>query len=103
MWCVPTVSEEVVKLATPADVLPVPTAVPSSANVTSSPFGIVPKIDVTVAVKVTGCPTMEGDPDVVTTVFVPPLISSVSMGDVLPALFPSPEYTAVIEWVPTME
>jgi hypothetical protein len=61
----------------------------------------VPWLGVTVAVKVTGFPTNEGDPEVTNTVFVgtPLLTCSTSAEDTLPALFVSPEYVAVIVWV----
>jgi hypothetical protein len=53
-------------------------------------------------VNVTGCPTNEGDPDVVNIVVDPKplLICSTSAEDTLPVLFVSPEYVAVIECVP---
>jgi hypothetical protein len=96
------VSEDVVNVATPLVVVPVPIAVVPSKKVTGSPSGIVPWFGVTVAVKVTGCPTNEGDPDVVNTVFegTPLLICSTSIEDTLPVLFVSPEYVDVIVWVP---
>jgi hypothetical protein len=62
--------------------------------VTISPSGIVPFVDVTVAVNVTGCPPDEGDPDVVSTVSEgkpPLLIRSINIADTLPILFISPE------------
>src|SRR5260370_25941861 len=95
---------DVVNVATPLVVVPVPIAVVPSKKVTSSPSGIVPWFGVTVAVKVTGCPTNEGDPDVVNTVFdgTPLLICSTSAEDTLPVLFVSPEYVAVIVWVAGM-
>src|SRR5260370_15261072 len=96
---------DVVNVATPLVVVPVPIAVIPSKKVTSSPSGIVPWLDVTVDVNVTGCPTNEGDPDVVNTVFdaKPLLICSTSVEDMLPVVFVSPEYVAVIVWVPGAE
>jgi len=68
MVCVFALSEEVVNVATPLTVEPVPIAVVPSKNVTSSPSGIAPWLDDTVALNVTDCPTNEGEPDVVNTV-----------------------------------
>jgi hypothetical protein len=101
MVCVFNVSEDVVNVATPLVVIPVPIAVVPSKKVTSSPSGIVPWLGITVAVKVTGFPTNEGDPEVINTVLVgtPLLTCSTSAEDTLPILFVSPEYVAVIVWV----
>lgn len=58
MEWVPPVSEEVVKEAFPLESIPVPiTAVPD-LNVTVPPGVLTP--EVTVAVKVTGCPWVDG-------------------------------------------
>ena len=56
MVCVFADSEEVVRVATPPEVAPVPITVVLSRNVTSSPSGIGPYFGfaVTVAVNVTG-------------------------------------------------
>jgi hypothetical protein len=70
MVCFFATSDEVVKVATPEAVVPVPIAVAPSYNLTVSPSGIGPPVDVTVAVNVTACPTKEGEPDVVTLVVV---------------------------------
>jgi hypothetical protein len=59
-----------------------------------------------VAVNVTGCPTNDGDPDVVTIVVVATgsvLIYSFNVEEVLPALCRSPEYLAVIRRVDSFE
>jgi hypothetical protein len=89
MVCFFAVREEVVNVATPLAVVPVPIAVGPSKNVTSSPFATLPKVDVTVAVNVTGCPRCEGDPEVVTCVTDPTgrtLMYSFRIDEVLPAL-----------------
>jgi hypothetical protein len=56
-----------------------------------------PKLDVTVAVRVTDCPTKVGDPDVISAVDVVYSMYCIRADDVLPWLFASPEYLAVIE------
>ena len=53
---VPTLSVEVVKLAEPPLNVPVPRTVVPFLNVTVSPSGGAPALDVTTAVKVTACP-----------------------------------------------
>ena len=105
MVCVFIVRDEVTKVARPLTVAPVPIGDAPSENVTISPSGIAPWLDVTAAVNVTDCPTSEGDPDVVNTVSDgnPLLICCRSGEDVLPELLPSPEYAAVMEWVPVAE
>jgi hypothetical protein len=53
--------------------------------------------------KVTDCPTCEGDPDVVKVVIVGARPTySVNVADVLLSLAVSPEYTALIMWVPVL-
>jgi hypothetical protein len=53
---VPTLSAEVAKLAEPPLNVPVPSTAVPFFNVTVSPSGGAPMVDVTVAVKVTACP-----------------------------------------------
>jgi len=63
-----------VKVAVPPVSVPVPKTVVPILNVTLSPSGILPAVDVTLAVKVTDCPTVEGfkleDKVLVVTFFV---------------------------------
>src|SRR5580765_2125584 len=92
---------EVVNTAISPDSGADPSRVLPSWNVTISPSGILPKREVTAAVKVTGWPTCEGDCDVVTRVIVPYRIISVSGADVLLPFLLSPEYVAVMVCVPT--
>ena len=71
MLCWPTASVEVVKVACPPLVVPVPRGVAPSLNVTISPLGMAaPLLLVTVAVKVTGCPPNDGFTDEVRVVVV---------------------------------
>jgi hypothetical protein len=68
------------------------------------PLGVpVPGADtVTVAVKVTDCPNVDGLTDETTAVEVPALFTVwVNTGDVLPLKLALPEYCAVIECAPT--
>lgn len=71
MLCEPALSEEVVKVACPEALsVPVPSVVAPSLNVTV-PLGVPPPLaGVTVAVKITACPTVLGfgDDDSVVTV-----------------------------------
>jgi hypothetical protein len=90
--CVFFVKEDVVNIATLLAVVPVPISVLPSKNVTSSPFGTVLYVHATVAVNVTGCPTWEGDPDVVNVVVVGARpMYSISVAEVLVSLEVSPE------------
>src|SRR5271155_5215169 len=68
MVCFFATRDEVVKVATPPLVWPVPISVVPSSNVTTSSSGIAPSVDVTVAVNVTDCPTKDGVPDVASLV-----------------------------------
>src|SRR6266850_2101547 len=70
MVCVPAFSDDVVKVAAPCDVVPVPICLVPSKNVTVTPSAIGPRVDVMVAVKVTGELNCEGLPEVVTVVLV---------------------------------
>jgi hypothetical protein len=60
MECEPAVSDEVVRLALPAESVLVPKVAAPSLNVTASLSGGGPLLELTVAVKVTACPTGEG-------------------------------------------
>src|SRR5580700_8324796 len=100
MECVPMVSAEVVSEVVPevsATGLP-RLAMPSMNWI--APVGLVP---VTVAVKVTDCPTMIGSTEATSVVAVGALVemNSESAGEVLGELRASPLYAAVIECVPT--
>ena len=57
---VPTGNVEVVKVAMPPLKAPVPSTVVPSLNVTVSPSGGEPSLEVTTAVKVTACPYVDG-------------------------------------------
>jgi len=61
-------SDEVVNFACPPEVDAVPIMVLKSKKVIDSPSGTKFPWLIGVAVKVTGCPTKEGDPDVVTSI-----------------------------------
>jgi predicted small secreted protein len=69
MVCEPSASDEVVNVATPAASMAVPRAVAPSLNVTV-PMGV-PALLVTVALKVTACPTLLGLTEDVSVVVVP--------------------------------
>ena len=60
----------------------------------------VPAVAVTLAVKVTRCPLMEGFSDEVSVVVVVAFTVCVTDDDVLVKNFVSPLYTAVIVWFP---
>src|SRR5579863_494583 len=100
MLCLPAVRAEVDRLA----MLPVsgtlPRTVVPDLNVTV-PVGLPLVVTVTAAVNVTSCPTVEGfrlDASVVLLGYL--LTTCFSAGDVLPVLFTSPRYFAVMEWLP---
>ena len=57
---VPTFSAEVIKLAEPSLNVPVPSIVSPFINVTVSPFGGAPALEVNTALKVTACPYVDG-------------------------------------------
>jgi hypothetical protein len=56
----PATSVLAVMVAVPLERVPVPSTVVPFLNVTVSPSGMLPEVEVTVAVKVTACPTVEG-------------------------------------------
>jgi hypothetical protein len=76
---VPTARDEVVKVATPDEVLPVPISVVPSRNVTVSPFGMLPELARTVAVKVTAVPKAACELEDLRDVLVGSLESTVSL------------------------
>jgi hypothetical protein len=87
----PPVSDDVVNVALPPDKLPVPSVAPPFLNVTTSPSGGAPELELTVAVKVTACPMVLGFNEDVTPVVVAILFTTcVSTGDVLELKFESP-------------
>jgi hypothetical protein len=101
--CDPTASVLVVNVAIPPDNVPVPNVTVPSRNVTV-PEGLPAPgaTTVTVAVKVTLCPTIDGFRDEVMLVVVLALLTAeVNTPLVLPLKFVSPAYEAVIEWDPT--
>jgi len=100
--CVPTVSVEVVKLATPLPFnVPAPSAVAPSRKV-SVPLGVPGLLDVIVAVNVTGAPLDAETPELTRTAVVAACVmASVAAIEVLAVKLESPPYDAVIECVPT--
>ena len=60
-------------------------------------MGGVPAVELTVAVNVIGCPTSEGLSEETSVVVVAAMMISLSAGDVLAELLPSPLYFAEIE------
>src|SRR5215217_1681587 len=78
---------------------PVPRVVAPSMKVTV-PVGVPGVVDVTVAVKVTDCPTTEGlRPDVTVVVDGACPIVCERPGDVDPLKLASPAYTALMVWL----
>ncbi len=75
-----------------------PNLVAPSMKVTV-PVGV-PAVAVTVAVKVTRCPLVEGFSEETSVVVVVAFTNSMTDGDVLVKKFASPLYTAVIVWFP---
>jgi hypothetical protein len=85
----------------PATTVEVPRVVAPSLNVTEPVAVPAPVAAPRVAVKVTVCPTTEGDGVETTVVVVPVLLTTCEYAaEVLPAKLPSPLYTAVMECVP---
>ena len=74
-----------VMLAVPLERVPVPSKVGPLLNVTVSPSGMLPAVEVTVAVKVTACPTVEG----------------FKLEDKLVVVPENSPYTTRLFWVPT--
>jgi hypothetical protein len=68
---VPSGNDEVVKLASPPLNVPVPSTVVPFMKLTDSPSGGAPVLELTVAVKVTASPEMEGFGEAVRVVVVP--------------------------------
>jgi hypothetical protein len=100
----PAGSVEVVNEAVPAVRGAVPRVEPPRRNVISSPFGGVPPAEVMVALNVTDCPTNAGFTEEVTFVVVENFATTdwLKAAEVLPTLFASPPYCAVIERIPTV-
>jgi hypothetical protein len=101
--CDPAASEEVANVPTPEALsVPVPSTVAPSLNVTV-PVGVLvlPAAFDTVAVNVTCCPVVIGFAEDVSAVEVAVRTVSLTAVEVLPKKLVSPEYFAVIEWVPT--
>jgi hypothetical protein len=101
--CVPTVSVEVVKVATPLPFnVPAPSAVIPSRNV-SVPLGVPGLLDVIVAVNVTGAPLDAEAPELTSTAVVAAgVMVSVTAVELLAVKLESPPYAAVMECVPTV-
>src|SRR5271157_5228226 len=107
MECDPAASPAVLKLACPPLSVPVPSVAPPFLKVTM-PVGVPEPehrfgqgVDSRAAVKVTVAPKAAGFFDETTETELPALLTFwVRAGDVLPAKFESPPYTAVIELVP---
>jgi hypothetical protein len=103
--CDPAASEEVANVATPeAFSVPVPSAAEPSLKVTV-PVGV-PALTAafdTVAMNVTCCPVVAvlGAAATAVVVDIPTTISVTITVEVLPKKLVSPEYFAVIKWVPT--
>jgi hypothetical protein len=91
MVCFLAVKVEIVNTATLPTVGAEPRIFFPSEKVTSSPSAGLPYFDATVTVNVTGCPTWEGEPLLVSVICDGPATYSVSTGDVLGALSESPE------------
>ena len=101
--CVPCVNAEVANVVFPVmSSAPMPSVVVPSRNVTIPVGTVVPEAGVTVAVKVTNCPTPDGLADDATAVVVDTsaAFTTCDSDDVLGAKLPSPPYDAVIECVP---
>jgi hypothetical protein len=98
--CVPTVSNDVAKVATPLLFnVPVPSVVAPSWKVTL-PVGVPEVLDVIVAVKVTGAPLDVEAAELTNAAEVAAgVMVCVTAADVLPAKFALPLYLAVIECV----
>jgi len=104
--CVPTLSVDVVKVATPPLFnVPVPSAVVPSRNVTV-PVGVPEVLGVIVAVNVTGEPLDAETAELINAVLVATaafgVMVSATAADVLAAKLESPPYAAVIECDPTV-
>lgn len=92
----PAASVEVVSVATPPLNKPVPRIADPLLKVTVSPLGGVPDVELTVAVNVTAWPTNEGFSEEFRVVVVEAMIFWFRIADVLPVLFASPVYFAVM-------
>jgi hypothetical protein len=99
--CVPTVSVDVVKVATPwLFNVPVPSEVVPSRKLTV-PVGVPEVLDVIVAVNVAGAPLGAEAAELTNAVVAAARVMvSVTIPEVLGAKFALPLYLALIEWVP---
>ena len=99
----PAVRLDVTKLAALPVIAIAPLATfPSTENVTVPPGVVEPAVCVTVAVTVTAPYTSDAFGDPLTATVVPCFTTSEYVGDVLVASPESPEYTAVIGCVPSV-
>jgi hypothetical protein len=100
--CTPTVSVDIVKVATPLVFsVPVPSVVVPSRKVTV-PVGVPEVLDEIVAVNVTGAPLDTEAAELTNAAVVGvSVMVSVTAAEVLPAKFALPLYLAVIECAPT--
>ncbi len=98
----PVFRDEVVRLAMPLDKGAAPKTVVPALKVTRSPSGGTPKLELTVAVRMTGCPIRIGFADELIPVVVGAFASTTWLiaAEVLGALTGSPLYTAVMLRVP---
>jgi hypothetical protein len=101
MVCVPAVNAEVLTCAVPLDKVIVPSDAPLSVNATVPVGAPPPLVGVTVAVKVTEFPYVDGlDDDVIPVVVGAAVIVWVTAGDVDTPNCALPLYVAVIECCP---
>jgi hypothetical protein len=99
--CVPETNAEVEREACPAFSVPLPMDVAPSKKITV-PVG--DPVPVTVAVKVTGCPAVDGLTSEITEMLVGcPCTTWLTAAEMLPEKFASPEYTAVMECEPAVK
>ena len=101
--CVPTVSVDVGKVATPPLIsVPLPSVVVTSRKVTV-PVGVLEVLDVIVAVNVTGAPLDAEAAELSNAeVVAAGVMVCVTAAEVLPARFALPSYLAVIECAPAV-
>jgi hypothetical protein len=88
---VPAARAVVVNVATPAVSDPVPMVVVPSMNLTVSPFAGVPAVELTVAVRATAPPKLEGFAEEAIVVVVEAFNTLWLCDEVLARKFPSPE------------
>jgi hypothetical protein len=101
--CVPTVSDDVVKVATPLLFSIPPPRVVAPSRTATVPVGVPEVLDVIVAVNVTGVPLDTETAELTNAVVVVTgVVVSVTAAEVLALKLESPPYAAVMEWVPTV-